>query len=223
MRAGRSARWDIHADAAIVSMSPDQAIPRHGCIPVDPTAVSPGKIIVPRIVIGGVILDQPAGGGIGAVGVGSPCAYGGHGRSRPRRDKNALDPARSRLWSVLSVKLEKYLSRPDYEGHISFIETFHEGFQQDGIGCPDAFPVELKPGTCFETVRVGSAMADAGLEVPRRRWRPRFCDLETAELWAGLVRRADGQAAARGLLTKCCTSYGFLYRIRSDCPCNRDG
>jgi hypothetical protein len=146
-------------------MSPDQAIPRHGCIPVEPTAVSPGKIIVPRIVIGGVILDQPAGGGIGAVGVGSPCAYGGHGRSRPRRDKNALDQARSRLWSVLSVKLEKYLSRPDYEGHISFIETFHEGLQQDGIGCPDAFPVELKPGTCFETVRVGSAMADAGLEV----------------------------------------------------------
>lgn len=84
------------------------------------------------------------------------------------------------------MKLEKYLSRPDYEGHISFIETFHGGLQQDGIGCPDAFPVELKPGTCFETVRVGSAMVDAGLKVPRRRWRPRFCDLETAELWAGL-------------------------------------
>jgi len=28
--------------------------------------VSPGKIIVPSIVIGGVILDQPAGGEIGA-------------------------------------------------------------------------------------------------------------------------------------------------------------
>jgi len=38
--------------------------------------------------------------------------------------------------SALSVKLEKYLSRPDYEGHISFIETFHEGLPQDGIGCP---------------------------------------------------------------------------------------
>lgn len=62
---------DIRADAVIVSMSPDQAIPRHGCIPAEPTAVSPGKIIVPRIVIGGVILDQPAGGGTGAVGVGS--------------------------------------------------------------------------------------------------------------------------------------------------------
>jgi hypothetical protein len=60
---------DIRADAVIVSMSPDRAIPRHGCIPAEPVAVSPGKIIVPRIVIGGVILDQ-AGGGIGAVGVG---------------------------------------------------------------------------------------------------------------------------------------------------------
>src|ERR1700687_6225775 len=45
---------------------PSQAIPRHGCIPAEPAAVSPYKIIVPRIVIGGVILDQPAGGGIGA-------------------------------------------------------------------------------------------------------------------------------------------------------------
>ena len=127
--------------------------------------------------IGGVILDQPAGGGIGAVGVGSPRGYGGQGRSCPGREKNALDSARSRLWSAtsksttsrlawlrsdlivlllyrylartkshkarqeaggsaLSVKLEKYLSGPDYEGHISFIETFHEGVPQDGIGCP---------------------------------------------------------------------------------------
>src|SRR5216684_2948567 len=39
---------------------PNQAIPRHGCIPAEPPAVSPYKIIVPRIVIGGVILDQPA-------------------------------------------------------------------------------------------------------------------------------------------------------------------
>jgi hypothetical protein len=49
---------DIRADAVIVSMSPDQAIPRHGCIPAEPVAVSPGKIIVPRIVIGGVIFEQ---------------------------------------------------------------------------------------------------------------------------------------------------------------------
>jgi hypothetical protein len=49
---------DIRADAVIVSMSPDQAIPRHGCIPAEPAAVSPGKIIVPRIVIGGVIFEQ---------------------------------------------------------------------------------------------------------------------------------------------------------------------
>ena len=91
---------DIRADAVIFSTSPHQAIPRHGCIPAEPAAVSPGKIIVPRIVIGGVILDQRAGGGIGAVGVGSPCGYGGHGRSRPGRQKNALDSARSRLWSA---------------------------------------------------------------------------------------------------------------------------
>jgi hypothetical protein len=81
---------------------PSQAIPRHGCIPAEPAAVSPGGIIVPRIVIGGVILDQPAGGGIGAVGVGSPCRYGGHERSRPGRQKNALDSARSRFWSATS-------------------------------------------------------------------------------------------------------------------------
>jgi hypothetical protein len=41
--------------------------------------------------------------------------------------------------SALSVKLEKYLSRPDYEGHISFIETFHEGLPQDVIGSPGGF------------------------------------------------------------------------------------
>jgi hypothetical protein len=38
--------------------------------------------------------------------------------------------------SALSVKIEKYLSRPDYEGHITFIETFHEGLAQDGSGSP---------------------------------------------------------------------------------------
>lgn len=48
---------DIRAVAVIVSMSPTKAIPRLCCIPAEPAAVSPGKIIVPRIVIGGVILD----------------------------------------------------------------------------------------------------------------------------------------------------------------------
>jgi hypothetical protein len=77
-------------------MSPTK-LSRHGCIPAEPPAVSPCRIIVPRIVIGEVILDQPAGGGIGAVGVGPPCGYGGQGRSCPGREKNALDSARSRL------------------------------------------------------------------------------------------------------------------------------
>jgi hypothetical protein len=58
---------DIRADAVIVSMSPTKL----SLGMVGAAAVSPGKIIVPRIVIGGVILDQPAGGEIGAVGVGS--------------------------------------------------------------------------------------------------------------------------------------------------------
>ena len=47
---------DIRADAVIVSMSPTKL----SLGMVEPAAVSPGKIIVPRIVIGGVILDQPA-------------------------------------------------------------------------------------------------------------------------------------------------------------------
>jgi hypothetical protein len=41
--------------------------------------------------------------------------------------------------SALSVKLEKYLSRPDYEGRISFIETFHEGLPQEGFAAPGGF------------------------------------------------------------------------------------
>ena len=61
---------DIRADAVIVSMSPTKLSLGMVASLAEPAAVSPYKIIVPRIVIGGVILDQPAGGGIGAVGVG---------------------------------------------------------------------------------------------------------------------------------------------------------
>ncbi len=121
--AWREREKDICADAVIVSMSPTKLSLGIVASLVEPAAISPYKIIVPRIVIGGVILDQPAGGGIGAVSAGFPCGHGAHGRSRPGSEKNALDPARSRSWSAMSTAL----SRPDYEDHISFIETFHEG------------------------------------------------------------------------------------------------
>jgi len=67
---------------------PNQAIPRHGCIPAEPAAISPGKIIVPRIVIGGVILDQPAGGGIGPAKRGASSL-----RSRAARSRVVGPPA----------------------------------------------------------------------------------------------------------------------------------
>src|SRR5258707_15313406 len=53
-----------------------------------PAAVSPGKIIVPRIVIGGVILDQPAGGGISAAKRGASSL-----RSRAARSGVVVPPA----------------------------------------------------------------------------------------------------------------------------------
>src|SRR6266849_8646026 len=68
---------------------------------------------------------------------------------------------------------------------------------------------------------MGCAVANAGMEVSSRYRRPRFCDLEAAELWAGLVRPANGEAAARGLLVML-TAYDFLYRGGGDCPRNRD-
>src|SRR2546430_15386928 len=50
---------DIRADAVIVSMSSTK-LSRGMVASLQPAALSPGKIIVPRSVIGGVILDQPA-------------------------------------------------------------------------------------------------------------------------------------------------------------------
>ena len=62
---------DIRADAVTVSMSPTKlSLGAVGSLQ-SPLPFQPSKIIVPRIVIGGVILDQPAGGEISAVGVGS--------------------------------------------------------------------------------------------------------------------------------------------------------
>jgi hypothetical protein len=40
---------------------------------------------------------------------------------------------------ALSVKLEKYLPRPDYEGHISFIETFVKDFRKMVLAAPRGF------------------------------------------------------------------------------------
>jgi hypothetical protein len=62
---------DIRADAVIVSMSPTKLSLGAVASLQSPLPFQPSKIIVPRIVIGGVILDQPAGGECGAVGVGS--------------------------------------------------------------------------------------------------------------------------------------------------------
>jgi hypothetical protein len=182
MRVDRSdAGWqerekDIRADAVIVSMSP----PSYPSVWSHPCTARRSSTWLNHCTSHRdrrSDFEQPAGVGIGAVGVGSPCGYGGHGRSCSERERNALDSARSRLWSAtsksttsrlgwlrsdlivllvkyslvrtkshkarqkaagsaLSVKLEKYLSRPDYEGHISFIETFQKGLPQDGIGCP---------------------------------------------------------------------------------------
>ena len=61
---------DIRADAVIVSMNPTKLSLGMVASRQRPAAVSLGKIIVARIVIGGVIFEQPAGGGIGAAGVG---------------------------------------------------------------------------------------------------------------------------------------------------------
>jgi hypothetical protein len=80
-------------------------------------------MIVPRIVIGEAIFEQPAGGGIGAVGVGSPCGYGGHGRSCPGREKNGLDPARSRLWSATSKSTTSRLAWVRSGGVLEFCST----------------------------------------------------------------------------------------------------
>jgi hypothetical protein len=60
---------DIRADAVIVSMSATKLSLGAVASLQSPLPFQPSKIIVPRIVIGGVILDQPAGGEIGAVGV----------------------------------------------------------------------------------------------------------------------------------------------------------
>jgi hypothetical protein len=60
---------DIRADAVIVSMSPP-SYPSAWLHPCRARCRFTWQIIVPRIVIGGVIFEQLAGGGIGAAGVG---------------------------------------------------------------------------------------------------------------------------------------------------------
>jgi hypothetical protein len=48
---------NIRTDAVIVSMSPTK-LSLGMVVTAEPAAVSPGKIIVPRIVIGGVTFEQ---------------------------------------------------------------------------------------------------------------------------------------------------------------------
>jgi hypothetical protein len=75
---------------------PSQAIPRHGSIPAEPAAVSPGKIIVPRIVIGGVILDHPERGLTGGCGADGNMLVRGEGR---RKTMNFPKKASAYRWS----------------------------------------------------------------------------------------------------------------------------
>jgi len=39
-------------------------------------------------------------------------------------------------WQCPQREAREVSIQADYEGHISFIETFHEGLPQDGIACP---------------------------------------------------------------------------------------
>jgi hypothetical protein len=107
MRVYRSdARWqerekDIRADAVIVSMSP----PSYPSVWLHPCRARCSSTWLNHCTSHRdrrSDFEQPAGVRIGAVGVGSPCGYGGHGRSCPGRERNALDSARSRSWSATS-------------------------------------------------------------------------------------------------------------------------
>ena len=72
---------DIRADAVIVSMSPTKLSLGAVASLQSPLPFQPSKIIVPRIVIGGVILDQPADGGIGAAKRGASSLWSRAARS----------------------------------------------------------------------------------------------------------------------------------------------
>ena len=66
------------------------------------------------------------------------------------------------------MKLEKYLSRPDYEATFRSLRLFHEGLPQDGIGCPDAFPVELKTGDAAPRKLLSDEIAQIVPSIERR-------------------------------------------------------
>ena len=170
---------DIRADAVIVSMSPP-SYPSVWLHPCRARCCSTWLNHCTPHRDRAAIFEQPAGGGIGAIGVGSPCGNGGHGRSCPGRETNALDSARSRLWSAtsksttsrlawlrsdlivlllhrclvrtksqktrqkaagsaLSVKLEEYLSRPDYEATFRSLRLFTKDFRKMVLAAPGGF------------------------------------------------------------------------------------
>ena len=169
---------DIRADAVIVSMSPP-SYPSVWLHPCRARCCSTWLNHCTSHRDREAIFEQPAGGGIGPVGVGSPCGNGGHGRSCPGREKNALDSARplvegheqkptSRLawlrvrshcptpymdaWfersparrgkaavSAFSVKLEKYLSRPEYEATFRSLRLFTKDFRKMVLAATGGF------------------------------------------------------------------------------------
>ena len=103
---------DICADAVIVSMSPTKLSLGMVASLQSPLLFHPAQSLYLASWLE-EILDQPAGGRIGAVGVGFPCGYGGHGCSCPGCEKNALDSARSRSRAGIDTSRASRLAAPE--------------------------------------------------------------------------------------------------------------
>src|SRR6266851_2199869 len=170
---------DIRADAVIVSMSPP-SYPSVWLHPCRARCCSTWLNHCTPHRDREAIFEQPAGGGIGAIGRGplagtevtdapaqgakqmllirhAPACGGATSKSTTSRlawlrsdlivlllyrclvRTKSHKTRQKAAGSALSVKLEKYLSRPDYEATFRSLRLFHEGLPQDGIGCPGGF------------------------------------------------------------------------------------